>query len=1202
MSCWKCDSLHSLGWAHRDLGSNRLTGVLPVSSILPMTNLQYLDFSKNLFTGAMPPQYGMLTSLTHISLSSNKLTATKRLPPEYGQLTQLRYLNLSNTYIQKEAPMPPEYSALINLQELRLTGLLLGGPIPPEYAVLPLTGIFLDYNNLTGPIPLFLCNMKGLINIYLSSNNLTGPIQPCLGDLPNLQFLWLRNNPLGGSIPDSLGNLAGLIELNVDYNNLTGPLPLSFAKCTQMVLLHICCQALTGPYPDEWLAFSNLTILTMGYNYLGATGSRIPSTLNYSNLRQGIFNGLYYLDLSYNQYVGPIPTNLKTLPLTTIDLAGNSLTGTIPPFNPAIVNLYLNNNRFIGRLTNDWLNYTNLRDVDLSFNSISGPINVIGGTTIPPALKFLRLHNNLFTGRIPDQFGRFPSLTALYLNDNSMLGPIPDSFTNFTDMRFLRLNNNNLSGSIIPGLGKLNNHIKTLDLSYNSFTGPFPIKIVSYVLPQALSYIDISYNFFNASYPVNRIFAPGISYADFNHNCFTNATVIKGSNASATFVAGQRSLEECQEHQKGVAEPILTYPNRLGLRGLDQASETASFNYRYGSVLPPPMMDHRSAQPPTVPPIKNQLDSCDSCWAFSATAAVSSLVAIATGVLPDLSEQQLLDCTVNKAGCTGGWPASAIDYIAKNSIATEDQYPYDGRNETCLLPTGAGIRQTARVAGWESVPAEDAFSLMQAVSMQPIIVGIQADQNDIQAYINGTFSGVCGEDLNHAVVVVGYDTTVAVPVWFVRNSWGATWGEGGYIRLPMVAGTGLCGMMRSTPIYPVLMPGGIANPCRPNPCGRGNCTANGTLGYSCACPPGYISTTNNTVTGLPTCVLAVCTTDPCLCKTNPCGANGMCESNGFGGMDCRCPTGYTSVPSPVTGIASCQTENPCARYYLVGSDPQVGTSCASIVARFQIPLSSFTTLNPLADCSRPLPSNTTVCVQPTTAADGDDLQCPESGVYVVEDGDTCHTLLLSNNLTLLDFRLLNPGKLCNLIASKQEICLQYPEAVTESGFTPYYVTAGDTLSGVVQQFVAQCGTAVTAAAILYLNDIFNPALLVPGSVLLIPCRPPQGINCATCQPGPLDSYLCAANGVTYSSACQVTCNHADPWYYGRCDSCVFACRGKCFGGFPDPGFRYCSTYPYCPYPKYRDINYCAACCWGTTGDFNGITSFTLCIGACMATS
>eukprot|EP00850_Spirogloea_muscicola_P023531 SM000364S13666 [mRNA] locus=s364:25209:37138:- [translate_table: standard] len=734
-------------------------------------------------------------------------------------------------------------------RNLGLAAVQFSGPLKRQFMRVAM-GIFLDYNNLTGPIPLWICNMKGLINIYLSSNNLTGPIPTCLGDLPNLQFLWLRNNPLGGSIPDSLGNLAGLIELNVDYNNLTGPLPLSFAKCTQMVLLHICCQALTGPYPDEWLAFTNLTILngaynqltylsdsvgkaypnlqklTMGYNYLGATGSRIPSTLNYSN-----FYGLYYLlaplrpdllpllclltdslarlmvifsppllplalsllpsvfllhlailvlfvlttclssiplsvhrDLSYNQYVGPIPTNLKTLPLTTIDLAGNNLTGTIPPFNPAIVNLYLNNNRFIGRLTNDWLNYTNLRDVDLSFNSISGPINVIGGTTIPPALKFLRLHNNLFTGRIPDQFGRFPSLTALYLNDNSMLGPIPDSFTNFTDMRFLRLNNNNFSGSIIPGLGKLNNHIKTLDLSYNSFTGPFPIKIVSYVLPQALSYIDISYNFFNASYPVNRIFAPGISYADFNHNCFTNATVIKGSNASATFVAGQRSLEECQEHQKGVAEPILTYPNRLGLRGLDQASETASFNYRYGSVLPPPRMDHRRAQPPTVPPIKNQLDSCDSCWAFSATAAVSSLVAIATGVLPDLSEQQLLDCTVNKAGCTGGWPASAIDYIANNSIATEDQYPYDGRNETCLLPTGAGIKQTARVAGWESVPAEDAFSLMQAVSMQPIIVAIQADQNDIQAYINGTFSGVCGEDLNHAVVVVGYDTTLAVPV------------------------------------------------------------------------------------------------------------------------------------------------------------------------------------------------------------------------------------------------------------------------------------------------------------------------------------------------------------------------------------------------------------------------------------------------------
>eukprot|EP00897_Mesotaenium_endlicherianum_P003005 jgi/Mesen1/2732/ME000168S01796 len=87
-----------------------------------------------------------------------------------------------------------------------------------------------------------------------------------------------------------------------------------------------------------------------------------------------------------------------------------------------------------------------------------------------------------------------------------------------------------------------------------------------------------------------------------------------------------------------------------------------------------------------VTPVKNQ-GTCSACWAFATAAAIESAKAIATGVLVSLSEQQIMDCQ-GTAKCTGGFPASAFEYVANRTrtsggLTSESKYPYKGQAGTC---------------------------------------------------------------------------------------------------------------------------------------------------------------------------------------------------------------------------------------------------------------------------------------------------------------------------------------------------------------------------------------------------------------------------------------------------------------------------------------------------------------------------------------
>jgi len=211
-----------------------------------------------------------------------------------------------------------------------------------------------------------------------------------------------------------------------------------------------------------------------------------------------------------------------------------------------------------------------------------------------------------------------------------------------------------------------------------------------------------------------------------------------------------------------------------------------------------------------ISPVKDQ-GQCGSCWTFSTTGAMESAYAVKNNVNATtlLSEQAIVDCSTGCApedgqsvcnqGCNGGWPWTAVsDLMTFGGLPVESDYPYTAADGTCVI---SGKKLFAKPSNYsclsgpdQSGGPSDEVTQMPTYLMKGGALSIALNAEMFFSYTSGVMDSTSceGTQLDHAVLIVGWGVQNNVQYWIVKNSWGAAWGESGYVR--MARGKNLCGM------------------------------------------------------------------------------------------------------------------------------------------------------------------------------------------------------------------------------------------------------------------------------------------------------------------------------------------------------------------------------------------------------------------------
>nr|GMD12194.1 MDIS1-interacting receptor like kinase 2-like [Ipomoea batatas] len=447
-----------------NITGNSFNGSIP-PAIGDLSNLVFLDLSYNRFDGSIPPQIGNLTELQHLDLSANYFISGV-IPHQIGNLQKVCFLDfgaifLANAFFAWEtiASTTTEAEALLKWKSglsssslkswslSNLTPLVIGGALSAMVMEL-FSEINLPNADLYGTLHhLNFTSFPSLTGFNITGNSFNGSIPPAIGDLSNLVFLDLSYNRFDGSIPPQIGNLTELQHLDLSANYfISGVIPHQIGNLQKVCFLDFgyspsldasdwSSKVKSFPmlthfsfYGGELVSFPDFILCSRNLTYLHLSGihlnGSIPESL-FTNLEK-----LEYLDLSYNNFSGPLSPNINNL--------------------------------------------SNLKDLILSHNQFQGEIPYSIGQL--KDLQVLDISQNLLN-EIPYSIGQLKDLQVLDISQNLLNSTIPSSLSSLTKLSILELSSNLFSGNISPHLFSNWTKLTHLGLADNSFVGSIPSEI-----------------------------------------------------------------------------------------------------------------------------------------------------------------------------------------------------------------------------------------------------------------------------------------------------------------------------------------------------------------------------------------------------------------------------------------------------------------------------------------------------------------------------------------------------------------------------------------------------------------------------------------------------------------------------------------------------------------------------------------------------